>query len=260
MLDHNDEIAGTKVSEALEEWQRRKNAGIASERPSVEYKCDVCHDQGWLSNDLPLNDPEFGKLIQCDCQKVITEERISQLTRLSELPGLATAHTLDSFKVYPAVKPAYDAALELAEGTGIEWLTLLGGYDCGKTHLAHAVANHWINRGRMVKFQVAPYLLEELRRAYRKDAPMDHEDRLDSLVRCPLLIIDDLGMEKATDWALEQLDMIVDKRYSEGRPLMVTTNKSMSELPPRIASRLQRAQKSRVLEMGAPEFRLRGER
>ena len=60
---------------------------------------------------------------------------------------------------------------------------------------------------------------------------------LDSLGDYDLLIIDDLGAERSTEYAMEQMFSIVDSRYRSGKPLIVTTNLKLDELkhPPDLA-------------------------
>lgn len=79
----------------------------------------------------------------------------------------------------------------------------------------------------------------------------DKNSFLDSLNRYKLLIIDDLGMERGTEYALEQVFSVIDARSKSGKPLIVTTNLTLSELqnPPDLAHhRIY----SRVLAMCTP--------
>ena len=55
-------------------------------------------------------------------------------------------------------------------------------------------------------------------------------EAIDKLCRYPLLIIDDFGMERGTDYALEQIYNIVDSRYRSRKPLIVTTNLTLDEI------------------------------
>ena len=55
-------------------------------------------------------------------------------------------------------------------------------------------------------------------------------DVVDKLCRYPLLIIDDFGMERGTEYALEQIYNIVDSRYRSRKPLIVTTNLTLDEI------------------------------
>jgi hypothetical protein len=73
-----------------------------------------------------------------------------------------------------------------------------------------------------------------------------------------LLILDDLGTEKLTDWAAEKLDTLIDHRYIKGLPLVVTTNVPAAQLSPRIASRLQDRRLGRVVTLSGPDYRISG--
>ena len=53
---------------------------------------------------------------------------------------------------------------------------------------------------------------------------------VDRLCSYPLLVIDDFGMERGTEYALEQVYNVIDSRYRSGKPLIVTTNLSLDEL------------------------------
>lgn len=53
---------------------------------------------------------------------------------------------------------------------------------------------------------------------------------VDRLCRYPLLIIDDFGMERGTEYALEQIYNIIDSRYRSRKPLIVTTNLTLDEI------------------------------
>jgi hypothetical protein len=55
-------------------------------------------------------------------------------------------------------------------------------------------------------------------------------DVVDKLCRYPLLIIDDFGMERGTEYALEQIYNIIDSRYRSRKPLIVTTNLTLDEI------------------------------
>jgi DNA replication protein DnaC len=137
------------------------------------------------------------------------------------------------------------------------WL-LTGGVGAGKTHLAAALCHHLAKLhvpARMVK---APGLLQMIRRTYDRDTADDARYDLRRLDEARVLVLDDLGTERVTDWAQEQLHTLVDGWYEAGRPLMVTTNLDLEQLAAqlgdRIASRL--SEMTRPLVLKAPDRRL----
>jgi len=184
------------------------------------------------------------------------ESKARNLLKYCQLPDHLAKLTFSNFIMREGLDQALDASWRLAEGKGIKWLTLLGLSDMGKSHLAAAVVNRWLERGIPARYALVPQLLDNLRRGYRDGADTSYEQVMDFYTDVPLLILDDLGMEAGTSWAMEKLDTIVELRAAKGLHLMVTTNKAFDELAPRIASRLQRFQPGECVAVVAPEYRV----
>ncbi len=142
---------------------------------------------------------------------------------------------------------------ELAEGNGI-WLQ--GDVGTGKTSLAMLISKTALEAGFSVAIYSMPRLLARIRRTY--DADVGEEGYLaffDRLTSVDLLHIDDLGAEKRTDWVLEQLYAIVDRRYEERRSMVVTTNMETPDLKEQIGERTV----SRLLQICGHEKPLYGD-
>ena len=86
------------------------------------------------------------------------------------------------------------------------------------------VSKSALEAGRSVAIYSLPRLLTELRRTFDEGSRHTHVGLLDRLVAVDLLHLDDLGAENTTAWALEELYSIVNSRYEQQRPLIVTTN------------------------------------
>lgn len=151
-----------------------------------------------------------------------------------------------------SLRRAYDAALAYAADLTPPWLVLSGGYGCGKTHLAAAVANR---RPLEAVFVVVPDFLDHLRSAYAPDSPTSADARFESARHAPLLILDDLGSQTSTPWAREKLFQLVNHRYLAHLPLVVTTNLKLDAFEPRLRSRFAEVALSQLVEMRAPDFR-----
>lgn len=105
-------------------------------------------------------------------------------------------------------------------------LLLWGDVGTGKSFFAGCIANALLDKG-------IPVLMTNFSRilnALTDLATRDRNDFIDSLNRYELLIIDDLGIERGTDFALEQVFGVIDSRYRSKKPLIVTTNLTLSEL------------------------------
>ncbi len=132
---------------------------------------------------------------------------------------------------------------ELEAGNGI-WLH--GGAGTGKTSLAMLISKTALEAGHSVAIYSLPRLLARIRRTYDTDAGEEgYLSFFDRLTSVDLLHLDDLGAEKRTDWVLEQLYAIVDRRYEEQRAIVVTTNMETDELKEQIGERTV----SRLLQM-----------
>jgi DNA replication protein DnaC len=153
-----------------------------------------------------------------------------------------------------SLESAYREALRWArEPQG--WLVFVGGNGCGKTHLAGAIANERLEQGSRVAFATVPDLLDELRAAYAPDAPRRYDQLFRSLVEAEVLILDDLGAQKSSPWAEEKLYQLLNHRHVARAFTVVTTNKRLGDLEPRIASRLADRDVSLLREITAPDYR-----
>ena len=205
--------------------------------------------------DAPVTHPNFSRLFPCVC-KLEEQQRRSQdaLRTFSDL----TAFRDQSFETFePNVKgarDAYDATLNYARNPD-GWLLLVGPYGCGKTHLAAAIANHALHVKQMAPiFAVVPDLLDHLRTAFGPEAETTYDQRFNAVRTADLLILDDLGTENATPWAREKLFQIINFRYNERAPTVITTN-DLDRIDGRIRSRLCDWQLSRRYYVDADDFR-----
>jgi len=138
------------------------------------------------------------------------------------------------------------------------WLVFLGPNGCGKTHLAAAIAERRLAEGDSVAFANVPDLLDELRATFAPGAPERFDRRFKRLLEAPLLVLDDLGAQHASAWAEEKLYQLLNHRHLQRKPTIVTTNRELKDMEPRIASRLADLQTSTVYQITAPDYRTGG--
>jgi DNA replication protein DnaC len=219
-----------------------------------------------VREDVPVGHPNFGKLFPCRCKLgEIERQRMENLRAMSNLQHLARMtfdHFLSEGYGLPPDKAAnlrlaFDVARQYAahpEG----WLILFGGYGCGKTHLAAAIANQAVERDQPVLFVVVPDLLDHLRATYSPNSPVRYDERFEEVRNAPLLILDDLGTQSSTQWAQEKLFQILNYRSNARLPTVITSNQSMEEIDLRISSRMADPDLARVVTILAPDFRRSG--
>ena len=130
---------------------------------------------------------------------------------------IAKKYVLD----FPDLLPKWDKPLPEKNG-----MILTGRIGIGKTHIAAAIANALLQKGFGVMLMTEQQLYGQIRDTYnrgRRNGMTESEVRR-AYEKVQLLIIDDLGKEKASAWTLATLYAIIDGRYSSAMPIIVTTN------------------------------------
>jgi DNA replication protein DnaC len=217
--------------------------------------CPTCGGAGFLRKEVPVGHPDFGRLIPCECRLREQEEKRREESRpLSNLEAFKrlTFRTFDSSVA--GVKEAFNYAREFARDPH-DWIVLRGGYGCGKTHLAAAIGNEALSRGQHVIFAVVPDLLDHLRSAYAPSSDIEYDELFQRIREAPLLILDDLGTENTTPWAEEKLYQIINYRYNNQMPTVITTNRD--RLDGRIQSRISDRRLCREFLIDASDYRQR---
>ena len=105
-------------------------------------------------------------------------------------------------------------------------LLLWGNVGTGKSFIAGCIANALLDKG-------VPVIMTNFARLLNKLTDMNSGDRnayIDSFKRYPLMIIDDLGIERNSEFAREQVFSVIDSRYRSQLPMIVTTNLSLKKL------------------------------
>lgn len=151
-------------------------------------------------------------------------------------------------------------AVELWTSQQKGWLLICGRTGVGKTHLAVAAAATREQRGDEVFFATVADLLDYLRAAFAPDSPISHSDLFDRIRTADVLVLDDMGSERSTPFAEDKLFQIINYRYEERLPTIITTSDPIETIAvdrPRIASRLQDRIVVFEMPIAAPDYRKR---
>ena len=172
---------------------------------------------------------EEEKLIKQEAEKKQQEkeDRIKELRKIGFSDSAMHNWTFanDDMSNKPLTKAMQNYCDNFAElkkaGKG---LLLYGTVGTGKTYAACEVANALIDKGYRVLVTNFSKVLNNLQSTYEK------QDYIDELNSFSLLVIDDLGIERNTEYAKEQVYNIIDARYRAGLPMIITTNLTMDKL------------------------------
>lgn len=200
--------------------------------------CDACGK----ARQIRLRPDNRTRVVRClcPCQQACRDNRLEELHRQEEFDHFTRIRSMAMAD--PALRRCTFAAsrhnpssLEVAKNYVNQWplmeesgmgLLIWGDVGTGKTYLAACIANALMDRGVPVMMTSFGRILGAM------PGPVSGEQTaaVDALMRYPLLILDDLGVERDSPYTLELIYHLVDARYRSGKPMIITTNLGMNQL------------------------------
>ena len=198
----------------------------------IDYACSNCEGECILPDRFRnrtsrpvaiMKDGEFHvcwtNSIKCHNEKVNGE--FMRLFRQSGLTQSQLHMNFDSYAVKAGTKEAKIQAWKAAKEYSC--LILAGKAGTGKTHLAVAIAQYAMRKGRCAIFRLVSELVDELREANRDNSSRYYE-LMKTYKEVPCLVLDDMGKERTTRAGLDYVYQIVDYRYRHELQTVATTN------------------------------------
>ena len=240
----------------------------------VTIKCGMCKKETEIEA-LPADHPicEHGRpegyCFECDSiaaqkgqEKIRLENEERRLNYLREYPEGA----LETCQV---PKKYIGCSLESFQGNNKllaeckKWngggLVLAGNTGTGKTHLAVALLRELIKADKLKghgDFITVPDLLLEIRSSFKDKSDTTEEMIINHFSKVPVLILDDLGSEKTTEFAVTTLYIIIDRRDRELLTTIITTNLSLKEIEEKLDARIaSRLSGMKTIKINMPDYR-----
>jgi DNA replication protein DnaC len=183
--------------------------------------CAICDDTGWK----PIDENGVRRVVRCDCRR----QRLVQ-NRLAHA-GIEPRYkncTLDNFRIdTDAQREAVRKCRSFIDRFPVvdRGLLFMGMPGAGKTHLAVAVLKEVVERtGAAGLFIDVRTLLRTIRNTFNPVVKATEFDVIQPVMDAPLLVIDELGAEKLSEWVDETMTLIVNTRYNKRLATIFTTN------------------------------------
>lgn len=238
-IDKNDfiecEYCKNKLYRKTIEWELYG----AKRTIELDYERCNCNDAQAYWNEYDLKKL---KLLEEEKKLELMQEfskKVEKTIKNSKMSKRNLSYKFDNFKPNNSNRKVFNNlknySEKLLKGIEKKGLILVGNNGIGKTHLACSIANKLIENGTPVIYGTLINLLAELRNSYDTDNNISEMEIIKLYENVDLLIIDDLGKEKPSEWGLEKLFTIINSRYENNLPVIITTNYNQNSLLERLS-------------------------
>lgn len=214
-----------------------------------DSKCPKCHGMGWI----PYYEDGICFTRECECRAgEIAKSRL----RFANIPETFRRMKLKEFRTDVYKQPESRKKINLAcriikryldnfqemkkAGMGLYLVSEVKG--SGKTRMAASIANELMeNKGEQVKFAISTTILQEIKSTWHEGSEYSESRLIDQLCLTDVLVIDDFGVEKISEWVNDKFYQIINERYIRHKITIFTSNVRLnqSQYDERILSRIK---------------------
>src|SRR5438132_1991124 len=185
--------------------------------------CPLCEGTGWKS----VANGSDRRVTRCDCRVQARSEALLKAARIPKRYEHCELSNFDYEGPHQALFPARMAACKFVEEYPVDntGLLLIGTIGVGKTHLAVGIIKELIlSKGIGCLFYDYRELLKEIQNSYNESVRATELEVLRPVFETEILVLDELGAVKPTEWVWDTVSLILNTRYNDNRTTTITTN------------------------------------
>lgn len=227
---HKNKAAQQTLQQEIESLMQKRHQlllqyGLDESIYKPQWNCPVCEDRGYKAD---------GTI--CSCYQ---QERMQEQLERSGMSTAMQQYRFDNFELDGFTKPedvqkkvqwCRQFAGQIVQGACSDCLFLRGDVGRGKTHLSSAIANVVLAGGKTVIYKRAADLFDLIRHYKYNEASDRWDEIFEQLITCDLLVIDDLGAERTTDFVTEQLVLLLEERNYRNKPWIINSNLKLNQI------------------------------
>jgi DNA replication protein DnaC len=204
-------------------------AGAKSKRGSMQATrvltevCSICGGSGWKQ----VGDNGARQVTRCDCRVKARHEVLLAAARIPKRYEHCEFSNFDYDGPHKALFPARMSACRFVEEYPLDKIGLMfvGNIGVGKTHLAVSIAKAMVlEKGTPCVFYDYRDLLKQIQNSYNASVQVTELQVLKPVFETEVLVLDELGAVKPTEWVWDTVSLILNTRYNENRTTIITTN------------------------------------
>ena len=198
-----------------------------TEKPTEEIRCALCSGTGWRMVPVEHNGRTVEQATRCEC---VRQHQGARLLEAARIPRRYRHCELSNFEhegPFHSLVKAHMASLRFVAEFPLEkdGLLLVGPVGCGKTHLAVGIAKELISqKNTACLFYDYRELLKEIQNSYNATVQVTEMEVLRPVFEAEVLVLDELGAAKPTEWVWDTVSHILNTRYNDKRTTIITTN------------------------------------
>lgn len=238
---------------------RIRQQAMAASKPD-KFMCTGCgrmFEPEWDRLDCQWGFPDITETGLCrQCLKLKNiRENIKSVMKDAGIPIKNLGCTFENFHVSAENRELVNTCMQYVKDhdQNFSWLYVYGSCGTGKTHISVSIARELLLLGKRVMFTCVPQLCYNIRQTFQVNLKETEQDVIKPYITCDYLVLDDLGIEKPTEWVKKTIGYIIYERDNRLKPTIITSNLSLDDIAKQIGMR----NVSRLVGNG-PVIRLRG--